>query len=496
MRFRLSATILVVTVLALGGVADGQVPDRVRRRDRQALGIGPPARCPGLPRGNRHQSTAERRHREHRGYTLPLLPIGDYKVEVALSGFETVTSKLSVYTGRNTQFDVNLKLSSVAASVAVTGEQPVVDKGIGRRWGRRSTRPSPEAARRAAVPGRPSRWPRASPGANPNVRGALSGNNVFLFDGVDTTDTTTGTFGRTQQRGNQEIAINTGGYSAEYGRASGAIVSVVTKSGTNDFPRLGEADLQQRRVERRQQGLNEVTGVVTNRNKYDEVQYRYSGTLGGPVIKDNLWFFGAYEYAPTTTPETQTVITNEGLPADDEDPALAGQGELAGHAEPRRRGLGQRRPVRRDRPERLLGCEPHRRARSLTAQEAGRLELPRLLQRHHHAEPLARGDRRHRDEPGRRRPVRDEPDAPLLQVQRRELPGDRPRRLHFDLARASSLQWRHLHQPSTSDARRTSPSTSTRRCSRATTRSRAASTTRTSARTRSSPTPATRSTTT
>ncbi|MBK9964294.1 MAG: carboxypeptidase regulatory-like domain-containing protein [Holophagales bacterium] len=129
MRLKLSAAILVLTVLAMGGMVladgsqSGSVGGTVKHSESGPLpgvlvsvtGIGT-----NLQRSAVTGSTG--------AYTLPLLPIGDYKVEVALSGFETVTSKLSVYTGRNTQFDVNLKLSSVAASVAVTGEQPVVDK--------------------------------------------------------------------------------------------------------------------------------------------------------------------------------------------------------------------------------------------------------------------------------------------------------------------------------------------------------------------------------
>jgi hypothetical protein len=245
-------------------------------------------------------------------YSLPLLPIGNFKIEIALSGFESVTSTVSVYTSRNTQFDASLKLATVAASVAVTAEQPVVDKTNttqGTTVNASFTQKLPIARQyQSAV----QMAPGVTGGANPNVRGALSGNNVFLFDGVDTTDTTTGTFGQNfNNEAIQEIAINTGGYSAEYGRASGAIVSVVTKSGTNNFHGSAKLILNNDKWDAPNKQPNEVNGVVTPRKRYDEIQYRYSGTLGGPIIKDNLWFFGAYELAPTVTPETQLVITNE-----------------------------------------------------------------------------------------------------------------------------------------------------------------------------------------
>jgi hypothetical protein len=245
-------------------------------------------------------------------FSLPLLPIGDYRIEIALSGFESVTSTASVYTSRNTQFDANLKLSNVAATVAVTAEQPVVDKTNTTQGATVNASFAQKLPIARQYQSTVQMAPGVTGGANPNVRGALSGNNVFLFDGVDTTDTTTGTFGQNfNNEAIQEIAVNTGGYSAEYGRASGAIVSVVTKSGTNNFHGSAKLIFNNDAWDAPNTEPNEVTGVVKPRNRYDQVQYRYSGTLGGPIIKDNLWFFGAYELAPTTTPETQLVITNE-----------------------------------------------------------------------------------------------------------------------------------------------------------------------------------------
>jgi len=151
--------------------------------------------------------------------------------------------------------------------------------------------------------------PGVTGGANANVRGALSGNNVYLFDGIDTTDTTTGTFGQNfNYEAMQEIAVNTGGFSAEYGRASGAIVSVVTKSGGNEFHGSAKLLLTNDNWNAQNSGRNEVTGAGTQRTIFDEVQKRYSGTLGGPFVKDNLWFFGAFEYFPETRAGQQTTL--------------------------------------------------------------------------------------------------------------------------------------------------------------------------------------------
>src|SRR6185295_664300 len=71
---------------------------------------------------------------------------------------------------------------------------------------------------------------------NTNSHGAVDSSNLFLFDGVDTTDPTTGTFGANNNFDTiQEVVVSNSAISAEYGRAQGAVVNVITKSGTNIF---------------------------------------------------------------------------------------------------------------------------------------------------------------------------------------------------------------------------------------------------------------------
>src|SRR5262249_34130303 len=71
---------------------------------------------------------------------------------------------------------------------------------------------------------------------NVNSHGALVSNNVFLFDGVNTTDPTTGTVGNSLNfEAIQEVVVRTSTVSAEFGRGTGAIVDVITKTGTNQI---------------------------------------------------------------------------------------------------------------------------------------------------------------------------------------------------------------------------------------------------------------------
>ncbi len=146
---------------------------------------------------------------------------------------------------------------------------------------------------------------------NPNSHGALAGNNQYLFDGVDTTDVTTGTFGQNFNfEAIDEVVVSTSGISAEYGRAQGAIVNVITKSGTNTFSGSAKYIMTNDKWNEDNKGKNPANGVAFNRTKFDEVQPRWALTLGGPFWKDHVWFFGAYEFYDQTVsvqPDTDLV---------------------------------------------------------------------------------------------------------------------------------------------------------------------------------------------
>jgi hypothetical protein len=191
--------------------------------------------------------------------------------------------------------------------VTVTGEVPLVDKtDMSARTTVRAELTEKLAITRnyqsliASAPG-------VTGGANPNVHGSIGSTNLYLFDGVDTTDVTTGTFGQNFNfEAIQEVVVQTAGISAEFGRAQGAIVNVITKSGTNNFSGSAKAIVNNDEWDADNKGVNRLNGVPFNRTKFDEDVWRYALTLGGPIWKDHAWFFGAYEWAEIPTPFSQT----------------------------------------------------------------------------------------------------------------------------------------------------------------------------------------------
>ena len=241
-------------------------------------------------------------------YSLRLLPVGEYTVTVALAGFQTVGSVVKVDTEKNTQFDPVLKLSAVTDTITVSAELPVVDM----QQTNTQTTVAAEFTQKLAV-GRNYQSllqlaPGVTGGSNPNAHGALSSSNIYLFDGVDTTDTATGTFGQNFNfEAIQEVAVNTGSFSAEYGRAQGAVVSVVTKSGGNEFHGSLKGIATNDQWNGQNYQTNQTNGASLARTKFDEIQWREAATLGGPFVRDNLWFFGSFEYAKTSTAALQTL---------------------------------------------------------------------------------------------------------------------------------------------------------------------------------------------
>lgn len=143
---------------------------------------------------------------------------------------------------------------------------------------------------------------------NVNSGGALTSNNLFLMDGIDTTDPTTGTFGGNLNfEAIEEVSSYTSAVSVEYGRAVGAVVNVVTKSGTNRYEGSIKYIATNDNWNKQNTTKSETTQASLARTKFDHVNPTYDVTLGGPIKKDKVWFFGTYEKADNTTAQRQTV---------------------------------------------------------------------------------------------------------------------------------------------------------------------------------------------
>ncbi len=180
----------------------------------------------------------------------------------------------------------------------------------------------------------------ATPGGTQGVGGSVGGtrprDNNFSIDGVDDNNLgVTGNNSTVIPDSVSEFALQTNQFSAEYGHSAGGQFSLVTKTGTNGFHGSGEWYLQNRNLNAldnltkaqilADQAANPpVPGALVSKPPYDN--NRFGGTFGGPIIKNKLFFFGAYEYTTIHGAGAPTSIT----PA----PTAAGLSTLESMANP------------------------------------------------------------------------------------------------------------------------------------------------------------------
>ena len=242
-------------------------------------------------------------------YLFPAVPIGQYRVIATLQGFNTAEASDNVVeTSKNTDLPLTLTVGALTDTVVVTGSTPIVDT---------TTATATTTVRREEFDKLPvgrnyQSLIGAAPGVvgtgNVNALGALTSNNLFIIDAVDTTDPTTGTFGTNLNfEAIQEVSVYTSAAGVEYSRAQGAIVNVVTKSGTNRFEGSAKYIFLNDEWDAQNTTKSEVTGASLERVKFDQVNPVYSFTGGGPIWRDRAWFFGTYELAQSTSPQRQTV---------------------------------------------------------------------------------------------------------------------------------------------------------------------------------------------
>ena len=125
---------------------------------------------------------------------------------------------------------------------------------------------------------------------NPSVGGASGPENNFILDGVNTTDPAFGTSGANLPfEFVQEVQIKTGAFGAENGRATGGIFNVITKDGTNEFHGNGFGYFSTKGLVRK---TNQFPFVGAAPNGFSEIDAGIAA--GGPIIKDKLTFFGAF----------------------------------------------------------------------------------------------------------------------------------------------------------------------------------------------------------
>lgn len=247
-------------------------------------------------------------------YSLTKLPPGGpYKLAFSLSGFRSVEiTGLAVFVGKDTPASARMELAPVTAEVSVTAERPTVDPtqtNTQQNFTSDYLRKIPIGAGGRSYQNVLQQAPGVANTGNPNVFGGNLAENNFSIDGVNTTDPVTHTFSfNLNFDAIQEVALQTSSYAAEYGRATGGLVNVVTKSGGNNFS--GSADVRYSNNHWTEKGDHFDPGASASRST------PWGVTLGGPILRDTLWFFGNLQRPDNfTTPVVTSAVVAAQLPA-------------------------------------------------------------------------------------------------------------------------------------------------------------------------------------
>src|SRR6266567_5653112 len=240
-------------------------------------------------------------------YTLPRLPVGSYGVKVAAAGFSTAQiPAFTLVLNQTARVDVRMKVGQVSETVEVTGAAPVLQTEttqvstiidsvtndllpLATRNYVELTLLSPGSI--SPDPANFNNGDNTASGARPYINGNREQANNFLLDGMDNNQVSDNLLGYTPAPDAiQEFNLITSNASSEFGNFQGGIVSATIKSGTNGF----HGDLWEyfrNNILNSNQWENRFKGAPTAPVRWN----MFGGTVGGPIVKNKLFFFFDYQ---------------------------------------------------------------------------------------------------------------------------------------------------------------------------------------------------------
>ena len=292
-RFPLLLLSLLAITLAPAALAQqvGSIAGTVTATDGSALpGVTVEARSAVLPQPRVTNTSL------NGDYRLPALPPGQYTVTFSLAGMQTVTRNVPVRLDQDATVDVALGVEALAEAITVTADSPMIDPTT---TAIRSS-VSEEMIEQVPVGQEYRDLLKLAPAVQYSediIRGPSAGgsgqDNVYQFDGVNVTLPLYGTLSADPSSHDiaQVSVIKGGAKAVDFNRAAGFTIDSVSKSGTNQW--MGEAEYQ---VQNASFTADQDFAV---QSVYDQDRDWLTLGVGGPILRDRLFFYGSY-YRPTT----------------------------------------------------------------------------------------------------------------------------------------------------------------------------------------------------
>ncbi|MGZ5446113.1 MAG: TonB-dependent receptor [Thermoanaerobaculia bacterium] len=248
-------------------------------------------------------------------YRMPAVPPGNYTVTATLSGLEPASLKnLSVTLGGAPRADLTLRMGAVTETLTVTAEAPIVDvtrSAVATSVTREDIEELPRGRDFTDVVA-------FTPGARNDtlaggisIDGASGLENRYIIDGIDTTDPQIGD-SAVPMRAEfmEEVQVKTAGYAAEFGGSTGGVINAITRSGSNQFFGGLLVDYENNSLNEDRPELNRTLSgdgaELYELRQDDRTRWDPGFFLGGPILRDRLWFFGSYQPGITETERTVT----------------------------------------------------------------------------------------------------------------------------------------------------------------------------------------------
>ena len=263
-------------------------------------------------------------------FRFPYLQVGNYEVKVTKTGFAAATRKVTLTIGAAFQLPIRLTVATPQETVEVSSEAAVVETARTQIAGtieQTEVKDLPLNGRSyldvaLLVPGvsltntaSTQLFPETSavPGQGISISSQRNFSNSFILDGLSANDDAAGLSGTFYGLDSiQELQVVTSGGQAEFGRALGGYVNMVTKNGTNTLHGSVYGFF-------RNQWLNAPNGLTGTKAPLTQAQY--GASMGGPIVKDRTFYFANFEqrmlnqYGLITIPQTTVDTINAALDA-------------------------------------------------------------------------------------------------------------------------------------------------------------------------------------
>lgn len=286
---------LMILIFSAGGAVfaqgtTGSVSGVVRDAEGAALpGITVTVSGPLLPAGKTTVTD------EKGAFAILRLPPGEYEISAEISGLGNVKRGVVVALEKDTQVDLALN-PTLQGEISVTTVLPTIDVKASDVQVNYTTEQIEDLPVARTYKG----LFQLAPGVAENGRlapnaGASRQDNTYLIDGINVTNPHYGDIlPDITELDIAEVSIKRGGISAEYGRSAGMVVNAITKSGTNDL--VGQVRLEYQPASFVSDNKN---ATIQNTRDRDLI----AGALGGPILRDRLWFYGSVNLPTLTTTE-------------------------------------------------------------------------------------------------------------------------------------------------------------------------------------------------